>query len=238
MMRILVLLDRSGSMQQARADHEGGLNSFIQDQRDAPGEARLTCVQFDDVDPCDVVVKDTPVEDVPRITLTPRGGTPLLDAIGQSVALFAPTVADGDDVVMMIITDGQENQSREWTKTRVKTLLEEKQKAGWTVLYLGANVDAFAEAGAIGIRSGTTAFYAVTDAAIGSAYSHTSSNLRSARVMATEASALGLSAATRRMRVSTAMNYSTRQRAAMSGDEDDATNVPTTTTVGTTTNKE
>src|SRR4051812_34999613 len=83
---ILVILDRSGSMEHAVRDHEGGLRSFVEDQKSLGGDVRLTLVQFDTVNPCDIVFDRLPLADVGPIQLIPRGGTPLLDAMGLAIA--------------------------------------------------------------------------------------------------------------------------------------------------------
>lgn len=156
----LIILDRSGSMQAAASDHEGGLNSFIQDQQKLDGDVRITLIQFDTNDPCEVVMDGVPAGKAEKVKLLPRGGTPLLDAIGLGVSHFVKRIDSQtekpDIVVVMIITDGEENSSREWTKERVKSLVAEKEKLGWKFLYLGANVDAFHEAGMYGTQATQT----------------------------------------------------------------------------------
>ncbi len=108
---IVVLLDRSGSMQHGKDDHEGGLMSFVEDQQQLEGNVRFTLIQFDNVEPCEIVYDGVPIADVDQIKLIPRGGTPLLDAVGLTIAHVAERLADTkpDQVVVMIITDGQEN---------------------------------------------------------------------------------------------------------------------------------
>ena len=83
---ILLILDRSGSMQERKADHEGGVRSFVEDQRQLEGDVRFTLVQFDTNDPCEIVYDRVPITAVGPIHLIPRGGTPLLDAVGKAVA--------------------------------------------------------------------------------------------------------------------------------------------------------
>lgn len=138
-------------MEAARADHEGGLRSFVRDQRDLDGDVRLTLVQFDTTDPCEIVIDRQPVANVREedIRLIPRGGTPLLDAVGGAVAhlrKYAPS-----KVIVLVITDGEENSSHEWTKDRIKTLVTECEKQDWVFTFLGADINAFAEAGSLGI---------------------------------------------------------------------------------------
>lgn len=181
---LLVILDRSGSMEAARADHEGGLRSFVRDQRDMAGDVRLTLVQFDSQDPCEIVFDRRPLEQVKDddIRLIPRGGTPLLDAVGQAVAHLRQQLRGAAKVIVLVITDGEENSSCEWTKDRVKALVAECQREEWQFLFLGADIDAFGEAGSIGVSSvHAMAFTNMVPDSVAAAYSSTSDNLRSTR---------------------------------------------------------
>lgn len=186
---IVVLLDRSGSMQEARADHEGGLNSFVRDQKNLGGDVRFTLIQFDSQNACEVVYDGLPIEQVGSCTLLPRGGTPLLDALGRGVAHVAarldPLSRRPDQTIVMVITDGEENSSHEFTKDRIKKLVEEREKKnGWKFLFLGANIDAFAEGGGLGMGAATTANFANNRHGTQSMYGSLSSNVRSARMAA------------------------------------------------------
>lgn len=214
---LVVLLDRSGSMQAARDDHEGGLRSFVRDQQRLAGDVRLTFVRFDAVDPFELVYDRTSLWDVKEddFRLIPRGSTPLLDAVGRTLSHVRAAVATQDpppdQVVVMIITDGYENASREWTKAKVKKLIEECEALGiWKILYLGANVDAFAEAGAIGIAVGTTSGYQPTGQSIGATYGAMSANLTAGRVMCAGGGGGGGA-------WSQVYNWTDAQRAAMGG---------------------
>jgi uncharacterized protein YegL len=186
---IVVVLDRSGSMHYAKADHEGGLNSFIRDQKELEGEVRLTFIQFDDSDPCEIIYDNVRIEDVGEITMLPRGGTPLLDAVGRSIAHVAGRLDKSerkpDQVVVMVITDGQENASREYNKKRISDLIKDREdKHGWKFLFLGANIDAFGEGGAMGFSSVGTAGYVNKGPQVAAMYGAISSNTRSARMCA------------------------------------------------------
>jgi len=154
----VILLDRSGSMQTRQADHEGGLRSFVRDLRDLAGDVRLTFVRFDTEDPCEVVFEAVPMPqvDLDLLTLRPRGGTPLLDAVGAVLTRFAKL---SNVVTCLIITDGEENSSRKWTKKAVQELVQQREGEGWKLLYLGANVDEFAEAQQLGISAGASMGY-------------------------------------------------------------------------------
>lgn len=192
---IAVLLDRSGSMQSVKDDTIGGFNQFISEQKAAGDNALLTLVQFD-TGGIDVVHESKPIKDVPDLThetYQPRGGTPLLDALGETIhstgrALSAiPEQTRPDKVVFVIITDGQENSSREHSKASVKQLIEQQtNKYNWQFVYLGANQDAFDEAGSMGIPMAAAANY--VGAATADAFAVASSNVGSYRKTARAAS--------------------------------------------------
>lgn len=203
---ILVILDRSGSMMDARTDHEGGLRSFVADQQQLEGDVTFTLVQFDSVNPCEVVYDYVPIATVGAITLTPRGGTPLLDAIGKATAhLEARQVQPVDHTLVLVITDGHENNSREWTKARVKDRVLALEARGWTFLFLGANIDSFAEAVALGMPMAGSANYTAAPASVGTAYGMTARNVLRARTMS-YTGATGQS-------VTSAMNYTVEDQA-------------------------
>jgi Mg-chelatase subunit ChlD len=150
---LIFLLDRSGSMQSCWDDTIGGFNAFVTDQAALGG--KLTLIQFDhEIYKVYQDVELKSVEPLTRDTFMPRGSTALLDAIGTTIKEWS-----GDTPTLIILTDGQENASTKFTKAHVKDLVEQKQKDGWTVMYLGANQDAFAEAGAMGIAPATTMNY-------------------------------------------------------------------------------
>ena len=99
------------------------LISFVEDQRQLEGHVRFTLIQFDNVDPCEIIYDGVPISEVNEIQLIPRGGTPLLDAVGLTIAHVAERLKDSrpDQVVVMIITDGQENASREYKREQSQT---------------------------------------------------------------------------------------------------------------------
>ena len=151
---LIFLLDRSGSMESCWDDTIGGFNSFVTDQMNLGG--KLTLVQFDHeyyVAYENIELKN--VKPLTRETFKPRGSTALLDAIGK--AIKANT--DSQNVTLIVLTDGHENASREYTKSHIKDLIEQKTKDGWTVMYLGANQDAFSEARSMGIGAANTMNY-------------------------------------------------------------------------------
>jgi hypothetical protein len=157
---ILVILDRSGSMQTGRTDHEGGLKSFVRDQRGLPGDVRLTFTQFDSHEPCEVVVDRVPIADVKDddIQLIPRGGTPLFAGIGAGLAHLQERQKQqpaGQTIAMVVTDGGDTGQNGEWTRQSVRDRIKDLEAQGWTFIYLAANVDAFGEAAAVGVGYAT-----------------------------------------------------------------------------------
>ncbi len=161
---VTVVLDRSGSMQSCRNDAEGGLNAFIEEQKKHPGETLFTLVQFDTE--YEFVHKGKPIREVGPCELVPRGATALLDAVGRAIAETGERLAAMPEpdrpglVVFVIVTDGEENSSKEYTKPQIKEMIERQQNDyKWKFSFLGANQDAFAEAGDIGIALDAVANY-------------------------------------------------------------------------------
>ncbi|MGM0490362.1 MAG: vWA domain-containing protein [Planctomycetota bacterium] len=161
---VTLVVDRSGSMDAIREDAEGGVNSFIQDLGKGQGEALLTLVQFDTE--YEFVHKGVPSQDVPKYELHPRGMTALLDAVGRAINETGQRLAALEEkdrpglVLFVIMTDGMENSSVEFSKSQVKKMIEHQQaKYQWHFTFLGANQDAFSEAGGMGVQAAGVAQY-------------------------------------------------------------------------------
>lgn len=183
-----VVLDRSGSMESMRSDVIGGFNALLADQQDSTrgggGDARLTLVQFDSQDPHDVLVDGARITEVRPLsdrTFIPRGGTPLLDATGRVITMASVreqqrvTLGKRPEVITIItITDGHENQSREFRRRDIVRLVKEKEALGWSFAYMGANLDAYGEAGGIGYDTRSTMSFAPDGAGAGAAFANLS----------------------------------------------------------------
>ena len=164
---IVFILDRSGSMSGLEADTIGGFNSLIKKQRKEPGEALVSTVLFDDT--CDVIHDRVPIEKVAKLTEDTyfvRGCTALLDAVGGAIHhignihKYARDEDRPEKTLFIITTDGMENASRRYTYKKVKQMVErQKAKYGWEFLFLGANMDAIAAAGNIGIHADRAVTY-------------------------------------------------------------------------------
>jgi hypothetical protein len=155
---IAVILDRSGSMISIKQDMEGGFAQFVAVQRAEPGQCSLSLYQFDDQ--YEVVYEERPLCDVPELSIVPRGSTALLDAVGRSMARVGERLADKPEherpgvVIVMVITDGQENASHEVSRRALKAAIKVQQRRyNWRFMYLGADASAFSEAASLGIQA-------------------------------------------------------------------------------------
>lgn len=167
---LVVILDRSGSMSSMQREMEDALRRLFADQQKGPGECITTFAMFDDNSANEPkvqwVCEMRPVGEVPTWALVPRGMTPLLDAVGIVVTkvgerLHALSESERPEkVALCIITDGYENASHDWTKETVSKLLKQQQdQYNWGVTFLGANIDAWGQAAAVGIPAASSASY-------------------------------------------------------------------------------
>lgn len=172
---ISVVLDRSGSMQSTKDDAEGGFNSFLVAQKAVPGEATISLAQFDDV--YETVYEMRPLLDAPRLVLSPRNNTALLDAIGQTINVLGsklsemPEAQRPEKVIVVIITDGQENASRHFTSAQINDLITHQRDVyKWEFVFIGSNQDAISTASALGISARSSLTYANNAAGNAAAY--------------------------------------------------------------------
>jgi hypothetical protein len=151
----------------------------------------MTLVQFDSDDPEDVVADGVPITEMVTLTsatFVPRGGTPLLDATGRIIARAAAhaaaVAASGDrseDVTIVTVTDGEENQSRELALDQIRAMIAAKQALGWTFAFLSAGLHAYGEAGRLGHDARSTQAFAATGAGARAAFDSTSAAVRRKR---------------------------------------------------------
>mgnify|MGYP001569366374 FL=1 len=136
---INVILDESGSMAVKVNDVIGGFNTFLAEQQAQPGECRLTLVKFNTEHT--VTCSALPIKDVKPLdgtTYTPGGMTALLDAVAEMVRLADKDQKPGERVLCLIVTDGEENSSRETTLEQVREIIKAREAKGdWTFTYLG-----------------------------------------------------------------------------------------------------
>ncbi len=164
---LVMILDRSGSMSGLEADTIGGFNSMIEKQKKEDGEAFVSVVLFDDRN--EVIYDRTPLTKIEPMTdkqYYVRGCTALLDAVGGAIHHIGNVhkYAREEDVpektIFVITTDGMENASRSYTYEKVRRMIEhQKEKYNWEFIFLGANIDAAAEAARFGIKASRAARY-------------------------------------------------------------------------------
>lgn len=169
------LLDRSGSMQSIAENTRLGFDAYIDGQRAQPGRSLVTLAQFDNQ--FEVVYRNRPLDEVPALTLEPRGGTALLDAIGRFVTEIGAGLAAlpeherPGDVTVVVMTDGYENASMEWTAEAVRALIAQQESVySWDFVFLGANMDAVAVGTGLGFRAGKSLTYDAHPAAVAGAW--------------------------------------------------------------------
>ena len=158
---LVFILDKSGSMSGLESDTIGGYNSMLAKQKEIEGECRITTVLFDNS--YELLHDRFDIRAVSPITekeYAIGGSTALLDAIGRTIHKIANVQRytseeyRAERVMFVIITDGEENSSREYSAQKIKSQIEKKKtKHGWEFIFLGANIDAVQTAGRFGINS-------------------------------------------------------------------------------------
>ena len=148
------LIDRSGSMARYQTEMQNGFNTFLREQASLPGDAGIMLAEFDDR--YQLTWPMQPIDMVPPYQLSPRGGTALFDSIGRFISEINETLAQEDTwrpVICVIVTDGQENASKEWTRAMVKEWINHQREVyKWEFVFLGANLDAVLEGESFGIK--------------------------------------------------------------------------------------
>ncbi len=164
---ITLVVDRSGSMASTKDDAQGGINTLIKEQASKTGKCTLSLVQFDST--YEVVYSGVDIKSVKEYTLIPRGTTALLDAVGEAIRTTGQRLAAMPEterpglVIFAIVTDGQENSSREYTKTKIKEMVTHQQDVyNWKFTFLGANQDAFAEGASLGFAADGISAYSTS----------------------------------------------------------------------------
>lgn len=184
---IAIVQDRSGSMARTKDDAEGGLRNFLEEQAKEEGTTLVSLVEFDTT--MNVVYGLESINAIEPYVLKPGGGTALWDALGMTVSdlkthIKRVNVEDRPDaVIVLVVTDGEENSSHLWTSEKLTKLMTKVQRPlvpkkdleldeadrpdprthihrrGWLVIYMGSNQDAIVAAKSMGIRAETSLGY-------------------------------------------------------------------------------
>jgi uncharacterized protein YegL len=186
---IVVILDRSGSMDTIKNDAIGGFNTFLESQKNESGEAVMTVVQFDDqylitVDGVDI----QNVETLNEKTYVPRGMTALLDAIGKTIKTVGQRLSETTEelrpekIIFVILTDGDENSSREFNKSQINEMITHQTEVyNWQFIFLSAGMDAVGTAASYGISSSNTMAFAANSRGMNSTYTSMNAAVSSMR---------------------------------------------------------
>lgn len=234
---IVLVLDRSGSMESIKRDAQGGMRAFVDEQRKAPGEAKLTYYRFDDT--VERVFEDRDirwVEDY-ELKLEPRGSTALLDAIGRAINEVGTRLASlreedrPEHVVFVTVTDGGENASKEFVarKDDVPTyrhfekpwlvgapdprpaifdmIKRQESVYNWKFIFIGSSQDSILMASKLGYNPNLTLSNRATGQSYGATYAALASNVGHLR------SGMGAQS----------LNFSAAQRSSVLEDENDLT---------------
>jgi len=186
--KIICVMDKSGSMDSIKESVISGYNKFLKDQKEVPGKADMTLVLFNHT--YELVYKDEDIQNVPELdesTYRPNGTTALLDAVGRTIDDIDKEVESlskskiPNKYIMAIITDGEENASRDYKHERINKIINDKKKEGWEILFLAANQDAIKVGTSIGIQPQSCVNYNATHEGTQVMYTSYSAAVRSMR---------------------------------------------------------
>lgn len=186
---INVIIDRSGSMHGLATDTIGGYNQFLADQKLVPGDALFTLCLFNS--DYHLVYDAVPLNGVPNLsaeTYKADGGTALLDAVGVTIDTVGKKLSAMKEedrpskVIFLIVTDGHENSSAEYTASQIKNMISHQREVyKWEFVFMGANIDAVAEGTALGISAANSLGYAASSVGTAGLYSTVSNSMSSYR---------------------------------------------------------
>lgn len=152
---LIFLIDKSGSMYGSEEDTIGGFNSFVQKEKQEDLNTRVTTIFFNH--DYEMLYKRKPIHTVKELTRNEyhvNGSTALLDAIGRTITTLDKEI--DNKVLFVIITDGMENSSFEFSKSQISNMIKNHN---WEFIFIGADIDSYTEAGRIGIRKSRVANY-------------------------------------------------------------------------------
>lgn len=188
---IVFLLDKSASMSGRTSDTIGGFNGFLKEQKEVEGEANITLVQFAGLGET-VPYKTVNINEQEELTTeTYRangGSTAYLDALGKVINETGQRLHElresqkPEKVVFVVMTDGLENASREFTREAIRSMIKHQEdKYSWQFVFMGANFDAVGEGQKFGINVMRAYSYNATSGGFAEAFGATSKNLRNYR---------------------------------------------------------
>ena len=160
---LVFILDKSGSMSGFESDTVGGYNSVLTENRNKANKTFITTILFNNK--TSLLHNREPIDKVKNLTLNDYsvgGNTALLDAIGDSIIKMRENrkITKNNNVLFVIITDGEENSSTKYSQAKIKSMIKSAEvEDKWDFIFLGANIDAIAEADNIGIKRSNATGY-------------------------------------------------------------------------------
>jgi uncharacterized protein YegL len=164
---IIAIIDRSGSMQSLTPETISGYNSFLKEQKEIEDETNISLVLFNHTH--EYIYDNVPIKKVKKLKkqiYMAHGMTAMNDAIGTAITTAGARLAKMEEherpskVIVLIITDGQENSSREYRTSQIKEMIDKQQNTySWEFIFLGANIDVDQYAADYGFKAGKFAMY-------------------------------------------------------------------------------
>lgn len=168
---VVFVLDKSGSMETVRTSTISGFNEYIQTLKKEAGKYDFSLTLFStDVEKKYVNVPLYDVEELDVTSYNPMGGTALYDAVCQTIDEVEKKTKKSEKVLLVIMTDGQENSSKEFTQNDLKERITRLQKGNWSFVFMGANQDSWVTAQAFGMKMNNVANYQTTDSGTSAAF--------------------------------------------------------------------
>lgn len=164
---LICILDASGSMSSRVSATISGFNEFIQSEKAENPDLVVSVITFSDHDKIKPIYNRVRACDIETLTekqYRPCGMTALLDAVGSAINTcqnFQQSLNSEErpkNTIVMIMTDGDENDSRTWSLDSVKALISSKKDQGWQFIFLGTNIDAFSAGNQLGLRSSSISY--------------------------------------------------------------------------------
>jgi len=176
---IVVIIDKSGSMSPLKSKTIEGFNEFLFEQKKIKDKTIFSLILFSSPDNEEIIFDGVDINEVSELTsdiYNTIGTTALYDCLGKTIKSVNKKIKKSENkpnkVLFVIITDGEENSSRIYTKNEILKLIKKKEdKKNWSFLYLGANQDSFKEGSKIGISKNRTMNFDFNDTGVLNAYS-------------------------------------------------------------------
>jgi Mg-chelatase subunit ChlD len=150
---VTLILDETGSMQDCKGAAIAGFNHYVASLRQEPAETRVTLTLFNSkkTEVRYQAIPVTRVHDLDVETYRPQDTTPLYDAIGRTLTAARQKVPAGARRLCVILTDGEENASKEYSRSQIFAMIKAYENEGWIFLYLGADHDVWAAGEELGV---------------------------------------------------------------------------------------